>query len=554
MKSKKLFFTILAAVFVYLTIPVIAFSQTIVGDTMYCPASTYGPAGQLRKLIEGDTLANGQRKNINRVYKLERGGIYWWDASSNQNFPLTIVADDDNPASPKAPPIFAPAVLQDGSSVGGWINHRKGNLFLKNIYFQYWRPTDKKQVGWSVPVSSHADSVRIVIKGCIFDGSSGNSITYNGKWCKVYIQDCYFKNGQHPTSYFGGGAVHGNPNPVDTLVATNNTSFCNTGYFLLIHNAVHNYVRIEHNTVILNAVNVFYDFYGRNTSIKNNLIYGGNSFGASNQQRIEGWFDKDGEAPGIVSTDTLTADLLKTVSITEAQRKYRVENNVYFYPKEVKDYWAKDTIKYPTQWMNNRTKAMFADKNTWPGFYEANNKETDPGFGSAVTAQNAKFYTYADLVRTEKQTDFLYTYNPNNDIFTVIWPLPEKFTYSASLLGTDGLPVGDLNAYPDKRKQWGTLAVETIASTVPEKYTLEQNYPNPFNPSTKIRFSIPKEGIVTLKVYNAIGQEVATIVNENLKAGSYESTFDAKSLSSGVYFYTLKANSFVTSSKMILMK
>ncbi|MDP4116982.1 MAG: T9SS type A sorting domain-containing protein, partial [Bacteroidota bacterium] len=85
-------------------------------------------------------------------------------------------------------------------------------------------------------------------------------------------------------------------------------------------------------------------------------------------------------------------------------------------------------------------------------------------------------------------------------------------------------------------------------------YTLGQNYPNPFNPSTVISFSVPKAGLVTLKVYNLLGQEVATLVNSNLQANNYKVTFDAKNLTSGVYFYTIKAGDFSLSKKMIFIK
>jgi hypothetical protein len=96
----------------------------------------------------------------------------------------------------------------------------------------------------------------------------------------------------------------------------------------------------------------------------------------------------------------------------------------------------------------------------------------------------------------------------------------------------------------------GVKAVSQTAST----YTLSQNYPNPFNPSTKIDFSIQKAGLVTLKVYNILGQEVTTLVNYELKAGSYSATFDASRLASGVYFYTIHAGNYVQSKKMMLLK
>ncbi len=96
-------------------------------------------------------------------------------------------------------------------------------------------------------------------------------------------------------------------------------------------------------------------------------------------------------------------------------------------------------------------------------------------------------------------------------------------------------------------------------ATIPTKYSLQQNYPNPFNPSTTIRYAIPDDGLVTLKVYNIAGQEVATLVNEQKKAGKYEIVFDAKSalgssLASGVYLYRVKAGNFSEAKKMVLLK
>ncbi len=89
---------------------------------------------------------------------------------------------------------------------------------------------------------------------------------------------------------------------------------------------------------------------------------------------------------------------------------------------------------------------------------------------------------------------------------------------------------------------------------MPTEYTLSQNYPNPFNPSTQINFDLPKESNVVLKVYNAIGQEVATLVNKELPTGSYKYQFNADNLPSGVYIYRLQAGSFVSIKKMILLK
>ncbi|HSW55392.1 MAG TPA: T9SS type A sorting domain-containing protein, partial [Ignavibacteriaceae bacterium] len=91
-------------------------------------------------------------------------------------------------------------------------------------------------------------------------------------------------------------------------------------------------------------------------------------------------------------------------------------------------------------------------------------------------------------------------------------------------------------------------------TTLPVAYSLEQNYPNPFNPSTTIRYQIPKEGMVTLKVYDILGAEVVTLVNEEKAAGKYVVNFDANRLASGVYLYKLQADEFVSVKKMVLVK
>ena len=96
--------------------------------------------------------------------------------------------------------------------------------------------------------------------------------------------------------------------------------------------------------------------------------------------------------------------------------------------------------------------------------------------------------------------------------------------------------------------------IETKTDETPISYTLYQNYPNPFNPTTKIKFQIMDYKFTTLKVYNILGKEVASLVNSNLKPGTYEVSFDGSMLSSGVYFYKLEAGNYISTKKMILIK
>lgn len=122
--------------------------------------------------------------------------------------------------------------------------------------------------------------------------------------------------------------------------------------------------------------------------------------------------------------------------------------------------------------------------------------------------------------------------NDNQSTTYIDWRVPVKFYFGNQVL-TD---------------------VKLTNKEVPDGFTLSQNYPNPFNPSTKIAFKIVGSGNTTLKVYDILGKEVATLVNENLPAGSYDVSFDAKNLSSGTYIYRLQSGNSVSTRKMILMK
>ena len=97
-------------------------------------------------------------------------------------------------------------------------------------------------------------------------------------------------------------------------------------------------------------------------------------------------------------------------------------------------------------------------------------------------------------------------------------------------------------------------AVKSNTNNIPANYSLNQNYPNPFNPSTNISYQLPKSGFVTLKVYNALGKEVATLVNEQKQVGKYSVDFSALGLSSGIYFYSIHSGSYFATRKMILLK
>jgi len=105
-----------------------------------------------------------------------------------------------------------------------------------------------------------------------------------------------------------------------------------------------------------------------------------------------------------------------------------------------------------------------------------------------------------------------------------------------------------------KSTNGGVTGITQFTGLSPNKFSLSQNYPNPFNPQTKIKFAVPKSSFTKLIIYDLLGREVETLVNEELKPGTYEADWDGSNYSSGVYFYKIISGDFVEIKKMVLMK
>ena len=124
-------------------------------------------------------------------------------------------------------------------------------------------------------------------------------------------------------------------------------------------------------------------------------------------------------------------------------------------------------------------------------------------------------------------------------------------TYLAGNMKTNNR---DLDIIAVKYQGGNLIEVKNISTNVPNNFTLYQNYPNPFNPSTTIKFDVVKQGTVNLVIYDILGKQVDILVNENMRPGSYEVNYSSAKLSSGVYFYEMKADSYRDVKKMILIK
>ena len=133
-------------------------------------------------------------------------------------------------------------------------------------------------------------------------------------------------------------------------------------------------------------------------------------------------------------------------------------------------------------------------------------------------------------------------------------PANGEITVVFALIAGDNLNDLKANCVAAKNKYNSVVGISNFNSQIPEKYSLSQNYPNPFNPVTNLEFGISKSGFVSLKVYDMLGKEIATLVNENLNPGTYKYNFDASDLTSGIYFYKLESDGFQETKRMLLIK
>jgi len=185
----------------------------------------------------------------------------------------------------------------------------------------------------------------------------------------------------------------------------------------------------------------------------------------------------------------------------------------------------------------------------------------------AASVVNDKIYVIggASDSNTNPNLESVEVYDPQTDTWAEIEPmLTARRTHSACAVDEGIYVIGGITG------GWGNLGQVSgkVEAYTPQSETsiineesqnlvnflLFQNFPNPFNPSTTIKYSITKQSYVTLKVYDILGREITILVNEEKRAGNYEMNWNAAKLSSGVYFYKLKAGEFIQTKKMILMK
>lgn len=595
---KNLFCSLLFfAMAVLIALPTLAQSDTL--------DITPTPVGNINEVINGDTTAGGLRANPERVYRLGRGFVYLVTEPIRINGPINIVATDGT----DRPPVLAPATLPDDSNIDHFFEFigKGAAIDIRDIYLLSIR-TDQNWLGWSAGMRIQADSISLKLRGVIFDAFSEAGIRVYANWTKVDVQDCYFRNHQHSSSWFGGQPYMTDaPNAMDTVKFINNTFFANNSYSWSIR-GYDKYSVFEHNTMVLGTVNPFLIRQASNIHMKNNLFYAMHAMGGNPEHVINGWFLNYPDTASssiyrVRGTDSVSfwsQDVWgATISgpeayVDEAQgvtlamldpslRTYDVRNNAYLWPQQLTDFYnawndtvvTQDSVTLPDGSRDLLTRKLYFP--TWISDYAqwtldtllagvsnitySNNFEADPEFDASVTDHLDNLINYVRKIAQTGGPDSTWHYPNVGSLYPPAWPLPENLAFSNTALqnaGTDGYALGDLNWFPDQKEQWAT-GVEEISSEIPDGFSLSDAYPNPFNPETKINFNLAKSSNVKIIVYNILGQKVKTLVNQQLNAGSYSTTWNGRDdyerqVASGVYLYSLETESFKTTKKVMLMK
>jgi hypothetical protein len=541
------------------------------------------PPGNINNFINADTVSGGFVKP-NTVFVLKPTGaldtVYYFTAPISAKGNITIVGYI-NPTTGH-PPVLAPSIASDNSSIGYFFNPQGSDtLTLKGLYFLGTRTDGVSFTGRFV--SPAGDSNVFIFDHCILENISGAGTpnlfdTWNHDHNSFYITNCEFRNNQDDNPQNPGFAwVDPGTYPCDTAIFKNNTFFLTGGYVLGSSGFGCKYLDFEHNTIFISGQGGAFDLYQMTNAIIRNNIF----FSVSSAAYPVSWYNNTLGSWGsaVIPLDSLTTLRSSPYNLTEADRYITITNNAYCWPKQITDTWARlnsamiDTPYVPLRPPDfiNAQPGILTDKTTWPHVNVANNDSVDPGFNSALVQLAAgNMAAFVDTVWAHGGSangfrPYVYPMSdpPTWDSVKSNWasiqgyPVPENLAYSNTALqsaGSDGFALGDLNWFPDQYARWKATAIKQTNNSSPSKFDLSQNYPNPFNPSTNIKVTLTHAGVISLTIYNVLGQLVKVVDQGYKTAGEYTYSVNMDNFASGVYFYKLQQGINTITKKMLLLK
>lgn len=469
MERKMLFLTLMIVAALMLSSSLAVAQDTLMVD--WSDGAGNVTVNNLRNVILADTTDAGERAHS--VYKLKRGGMYHiTDPIQNEEFPLTIVGEtfEEYQARTGDSEDYGPAIIQrvareDGSDPGGQIFKTQHDLALKNIYLM--GQTDQGVLANYALMQLQGADKNYVFDNIIFDRNDWFYLEVSGENNDVYVTNCKFRNIHGPTQIWEGRAISF-LGSADTVIIENNT-FMNLGCFVYqCEAAPANYARINHNTIV-NLGRQLISGFLKQVYVTNNVFV--NAFW--NGESYDQYSDPSREDPhtGIFQIGELPGQYG-----TNFGRQILLANNSNWRDPSFENWYENPVAPDETSLENPIRSQPFINDTTqdyfdnWDNMVMQNNylgenpDLTTPVPDSVISKMKQHI---VDLYNNEGETThYFWDDRPSTNIIPP-WPLPEDFTYSNSTLlegGTDDLPLGDLNWYPEKKADFVANKTEYVSN------------------------------------------------------------------------------------------
>jgi hypothetical protein len=530
--------------------------------------------------VNGDTTASGERNNPNRIYKTIPGELYINTEPGRLDADVRIVADPA-PAG-IMPPLHIKSLKDDGSWAKTFY-YVYGDLYMENQYICLTSTSDDQQDREFL--RAYTTGQTIEMNNCVLELSDWTHFLAQVKGVILKYRNCKFLNVGHEATLEKGVTTVIWPAPQDTIIVENCTFLNGLSLILGLNNTAPDYVYFNHNTIVNSAQGPLHFHSAAEAIVTNNLFINTNMI--PDYPEYYPLLDDDDHMPkGIINIDTLEdswrSDYWNVTDYPfadEHDRKVLFDRNNAWWDARLAGMMQNrmnqerpiPESKCPggCQWssqmivMNDRTKAFFDDDANYPYYTLGTTLNIEPDFA------NNKDLVQEWIDWVVSNTDPVtpgggnlmpwWRTNDKTNIFIPDWPMLADLSYSDATLksaGYYGLPLGDLNWFPDAKAVWegkgeyealnAALQAGEFPVGINENIKINELkfsvYPNPFSNAANVEYELNSNENVKLNLYNLVGEKVRSIDLGYQRSGNHQVTIDKGDLKPGVYILQIKTD------------
>lgn len=530
------------------------------------------------QFVNTQILADQASANPHTVYTVEANTFYAFDGRLDVTFPMEIVGPDNGWIKDDAtPPVLLNTPGEQGEARQFIQLQEGGSLVLKNLFMSGLVSTGET-VGIFV---QNTGGSAYTAKNVAFANWRDFAMRNQAQNIDISVTDCVFINGVRPSfSPWGGFPIR--MDVAGENVTIENNTVVNSGRLLANSGPFFNATIHELHNTYLNSTKAGHEQRANEMIQANNIFYNFDFLGTSADDNT-------------YNQHWTTWNRYYEVADSLENNSLYLGHNLFFREQPLLDWFdtQADTIFAGLLWEHAATDSIVINDDDFT--IGTNYAEFDPEFATPpANADKMLEFTIAfwlnpegDWVDWEISDPITYDETTQQPGYNA-WPPAFDLSYANTYLqtaGSDGLPLGDLNWFPESKTAYyadrdmhieNLRALKTsdvgvyvpgsptplitptnVASedeVLPGSFVLEQNFPNPFNPTTSIAYTVQSAGHITLEVFDLLGRSVSVLVDGVVAAGDYTTQFDAAALPSGMYLYRLTSGNQATTRKMMLLK